>query len=259
VRGKWTILAVAALLVSAPAPAASPDSARPGDAIDETRSIVSKWAATQEIVFRERKAWQQEKEILVARIELVEREIADLERKLEDSRKAAAEASATYGGLLRGKEEVARSAATLSERLAGFEAEVRKLRPVLPEPLREKVDPLYRRVPEDPATTKVSLAERFQNVLGILNEINRLHGEITLTHEIRPLSDGKPSEVKTVYVGLGQAFYVSASGEAGVGRPGPEGWQWRPANELARNIGTMIQILQNKAKPVFVSLPVEIR
>jgi hypothetical protein len=65
--------------------------------------------------------------------------------------------------------------------------------------------------------------------------------------------------VKTVYVGLGQAFYVSASGEAGVGRPGPEGWQWRPANELARNIGTMIQILQNKAKPVFVSLPVEIR
>jgi len=114
-------------------------------------------------------------------------------------------------------------------------------------------------MPAPGATSKVTVAERLQNVLGILNEMNKLNGEITVASEIRPLSDGKPSEVKTVYVGLGQAYFVSAGGEAGIGRPSQSGWIWQPANELSAQITTVLEILQNKSGPKFVPLPVTIQ
>lgn len=258
-----TALLLAALWAAAPgaqaqqAPAAPPPTA--AEEIDQAKSTVGKWVATQELIFKERKAWQQEREILTSRVELLDKEIAAQQEKLNASRQALGEANAKRAEVESGKSELSGTQATLAARIAGLEAEVRALYKVLPEVTREKVDPLFRRMPEDSATTKVSLAERTQNVLGILNEINRIGSEITLATEIRPLSDGKPSEVKTVYLGLAQAYFVSARGEAGVGFPGPDGWQWTPSNELAPQITQVIQVLENKLKPQFVSLPATIR
>lgn len=256
---------LAALLVMAPGAlaqqAAPPAPAIPSAAeeIDRAKSTVGKWVATQELIFKERKAWQQEKEILVSRTELLDKEIAAQQEKLNQSRQALGEAQANRAEVESGKSELAGTQQMLSGRITALEAKVRTLFKVLPEATREKVDPLYRRMPEDGASTKVSLAERYQNVLGILNEINRIGNEITLATEIRPLSDGKPSEVKTVYIGLAQAYFVSARGEAGVGFPGTDGWQWTPNNELAPQIAQVIQVLENKTKPQFVPLPATIR
>jgi hypothetical protein len=41
-----------------------------------------------------------------------------------------------------------------------------------------------------PTTTRISAAERFQNVLGILNELNKANNEITVDYEVHTLSDG---------------------------------------------------------------------
>jgi len=76
--------------------------------------------------------------------------------------------------------------------------------------------------------------------------------------EMRTLADGRPAEVKTLYIGLGQAYYVSAKGEAGTGRPGAAGWNWQPANDLAASVTEAMQIMQSKATPHFVPLPVKI-
>lgn len=146
----------------------------------------------------------------------------------------------------------------LSVLIEELESKVRRLYRRIPEPLKERIQPLYERMPTDAASTKISLAERFQNVLGILNEMTRLNGEITVASEIRALSDGKPSEVRTIYVGLGQAYFVSARGEAGIGRPGEDGWTWQPASQLAHEINQVLEILQNKSSPRFVPLPVTI-
>ena len=72
------------------------------------------------------------------------------------------------------------------------------------------------------------------------------------------LADGRPAEVKALYIGLGQAYYVSAKGEAGTGRPGASGWEWQPVNEIAARVTDAMQVLQSKATPHFVSLPVKI-
>jgi hypothetical protein len=243
-------------LLAAPAAAAdAPPEAGP----DAVRESLAKWVETRELIFKERSEWEQGREVLRSRIQLANREIADLERKLQEARAAASET--------RGKQAEIHSETVRFDDLTGrlgteverLEGEIRKLQPGLPPFVQERIDPLFRRIPEAGKPAKSSVAERFQNVLGILNEIHKSNSEITVATEVRALSDGKPSEVRTVYVGLGQAYYLSARGEAGVGRPGEAGWVWQPANELAGNILQVLDILQAKGKPAFIPLPVQIQ
>jgi hypothetical protein len=232
--------------------------APPAD-VAAARSTVSRWITTQELKFKERRDWQEGKEVLTARTEAAESEIAALEvklaasqEKLDTLRRARRETEATERGLVE-------SADRLTDMAVGLEEDVRRVYPLLPTAMQEKIGPLYRRMPEPGAVSKVAPAERFQNVVGILNEIQKANSEITLLTEIRALSDGKPSEVKTVYLGLGQAYFLSAGGEAGIGRPTATGWEWQAANELAPLIHETIEILENKGKPKFIPLPVSIQ
>ena len=99
---------------------------------------------------------------------------------------------------------------------------------------------------------------RSQNILGILNELNKANSEITVSYEVRKMADGTTSEVQVIYLGLAQAYYLSPRGEAGVGRPGDDGWQWTPAPQAADAILRALEIVQGKQSPEFVPLPLTI-
>jgi hypothetical protein len=225
--------------------------------VENPRETVRKWMETQRLVYQERKDWQQQKELITARIELLRKEISDLETKIAETRKTAADSERKRAEVAAQKAGLADEASALSDRVGDFETAVRRIQPQLPQPLQEKIAPLFHRMPQDPSESKVSVAERFQNVLGILSEVTRANGEITLATEVRTLN-GKPSEVKTVYLGLGQAYYLSARGEAGIGRPSADGWTWTPANDLAPRLLEVVEMLQGKAQPRFIPLPVKI-
>ena len=111
----------------------------------------------------------------------------------------------------------------------------------------------------DPANPKVSIAERYQNVIGILNALNKANGEVTINFEVHELAGGKPCEVKVIYVGLAQAYYVSSGGDAGIGQPTEDGWKWEPKKEIAGDVLRALEILQGKQSPAFVPLPVRMR
>lgn len=241
---------------SATAPAPGSPSA---SSLDGARGTLDKWVETQQIIAREKKDWQQGRELLTSRIQLVKDEIAQLRQKLDETHKSEQEFLKSRSESFGERDAVKSISTELGTEAGALEAKVRTLYKAMPVSMREKVQPLYDRMPPDPATAKVTVAERYQNVLGILNEMNRLNGEITVASEIRSLSDGKPSEVKTLYLGLGQAWYLSARGEAGVGRPGPDGWTWQPAPEVADDLTHAFEILQNKSSPKFIPLPVTIQ
>ena len=141
-----------------------------------------------------------------------------------------------------------------------MEAEIRQLFKRLPDPIKAQAPAALPAHPRGPARTrKVSVAERFQNVIGILNEVNKANNEILVNYEVHTLADGKPSEVKAIYVGLAQAYYVSAQGEAGIGRPTDDGWKWEPSKAVAADVLMALDILQGKHRPAFVPLPVKIQ
>jgi hypothetical protein len=250
-------LALACLLARGPVRA---QEAAPGaGSLESARETLARWVETQKIISREKKDWQQAKELLVSRIEVLKKETSTLEEKLQQARAELGTSQKARSEQLAERDRIKGLTAGLALHAGELEVKVRGLVAGLPESLRERVMPLYQRIPPDPLTAKVSPAERYQNILGILNELNRLNSEITVVSEIRPLSDGRPSEVKSVYVGLGQAYFVSAGGEAGIGRPAEGGWKWTPANLLARDVNQVLEILQNKSSPRFVALPVDIR
>ncbi|MFO0984300.1 MAG: DUF3450 family protein [Planctomycetota bacterium] len=227
--------------------------------LEETRATLGKWIETQQVIARERKDWQQGKEILIGRLELVKQEVLTLEEKIGQAKASAAEATRKRDELLAENQQLEAAGTQLTEAVTAMEREVRRLLKALPEPVLTKLEPLIQRLPEDPAKTRASAAERFQNVLGILNELNKANNEINVSYEVHTLADGKPSEVKAVYLGLAQAYYVSARGEAGVGRPAADGWKWEPANAIADQVLLVLEILQGKHSPAFVPLPVKIQ
>jgi len=224
--------------------------------LEETRLTMDKWLETQQIISRERKDWQQGKEILLGRLELVKKEIATLDEKNKQAESSVTEANKKRSELLAENDQLTAAGAQLTGAAAGMEGEIRQMFKQLPEPIQTKLQPLYQRIPEDPSKTRVAAAERFQNVLGILNELNKTNNEITVSYEVHNLADGRPSEVKAIYVGLAQAYYVSVRGEAGIGRPTADGWKWEPSKSVARDVLMALEILAGKQSPAFVPLPV---
>jgi len=252
------------LFFPAQARSAGPGAGQGGDAstqgsLEETRLTLGKWIETQQIISKERNEWQQEKEILAGRLELVRLEVGDLEKKIKEAEGGVAEATKKRDELTAESDELKAAGAQLTAAVSGMEGDVRRLLKTTPEPLQEKLQPLVERMPTEPDGGRVSAAERFQNVIGILNELNKANNEITVSYEVHTLGDGTPSEVRAIYVGLAQAYYVSASGEAGIGRPSAEGWKWEPSKAVAGDVLMALDILQGKHTPAFVPLPVKLQ
>ncbi len=227
--------------------------------LEETRLRMGKWIETQQIIARERTEWQQGREVLVGRVELLRKEVGTLQEKIQQAEASVAESNKKRDVLVASNDELKAIAAQMAEAVTALEADITRIAKSLPEPLLTKLQPLYQRIPEDPTKTKVSVAERFQSVLGIINGINQAHTELTVNYEVRTLASGTPSEVRVLYVGLAQAYYVSASGEAGIGRPTPEGWKWEASKQISGDVLTSLDILSGKHSPAFVPLPVTIQ
>jgi FtsZ-binding cell division protein ZapB len=229
--------------------------------IESAREALEKWVETRQVISKEKQEWAFAQEMLNERIELVQNEIKSLREKIAKAEQSISEADKKRSELVEENEKLKSAADTLKTIVTKFESRTGALNKKLPEPIRERIKPLSQRLPEDPNETKLSLSQRFQNVIGILNEVNKFNrGEITVTSEVRTLADGSVAEVTALYVGLGQAYYTNNDGTiAGVGRPSEDGWVWEPANDAAGRISDAIAILQNEQVASFVPLPVKIK
>lgn len=220
---------------------------------------MDKWIETQQIISKETKEWRQGKEILTDRLDAIRQEAAALEEKIKQAQANIADVEKKRSELVAARDQVQGVRAHVAEVVTGLEGDVKRLYRVAPETLQTRMAQLHQRIPEDAATTKVQLAERIQNVLGILGALNTASNEINVFYEVRALEGGRPSEVQVIYVGLAQAYYLSAGGEAGIGRPSVDGWQWEPSRAIAGDVHHVLEILQNKQSPAFVALPVRIQ
>lgn len=256
------LLSFSLLLAATSTPVAVSDDAEVvGERLEGARATLQEWVEIRRVISKEERDLKLGREMLKERIELVRYEINSLREKIDATEKSISEADKKRVDLVDENDKLK----VASEMLAGvandLEGKTKALLERLPEPIRDRVKPLSQRLPKTEADTeKVSLAERFQNVIGILNEINKFNREITMTSEVRDLPDGTSAEVTALYIGLGQGYYASNSGSvAGVGYAGPEGWVWQPANEAAPKILEAIAILKNEQVADFVHLPIEIQ
>ncbi len=229
------------------------------EGIDETRESVEKWVETRRVISQEKRDWALGKELLQERIELVKREIGSLRERIGEAEENIAEADRKREELIEQNERLTASSEQLVATVGTLESRTSGLLARLPDWIRERVQPLSQRFPEEGAETKLSLGERFQNVVGVLDTINKLNRQITVTSELHTLPNGRTAEVTALYLGVGKGFFVTADGSAaGVGDAADGGWTWTPADDAAEAIAKAVAIHQDEVGPDFVPLPVRI-
>jgi TolA-binding protein len=230
-----------------------------GKAIEQARSELQKWVETEQILSKEKQEWKLGQQILQDRIDLLEGEIKDLEQKIKESKQAIVDADKKRESTVNDNKNLKNASEALAGMIGKLEAQIKdQLLVKLPQTLQDKLGPLTQRLPAHAKETKLSLAQRFQNVVGILNEINKFNGTITTATAVRAIDGGLEAEVKEIYLGLGHAYYVNGTGDkAAVGRPGARGWEWTAVNDRAPEISQIFRILADEQVPDFVPLPVK--
>ncbi len=228
--------------------------------IEATRTAIEKWVDTQRVISKEKRDFALAKEMLNERIELVQREIQSLRGKIDEAEKNIAEADEKRQEMMEENDKLKQASAALEDTLIALEDSTKQLVKRLPHPFQQTVKPLSQQLPDNPEETKLTTSARFQNVVGILNEVNKANRKITVTSEVRDLDDGTSVEVTTLYAGIGQGFYAGANGKlAGYGFSSAEGWEWVEENDSAPQISDAIAIYENEKVAAFVQVPVKIK
>ncbi len=265
-RTALLLCAVAAALLFSPAARARQEGAdasrsatRTAEAIGDARATLERWVETRKLLSQEKLDRALGREVLQDRIRLVEREISGLRASIESAQASISESDRKRDELLAEKERLVQASGGLVTVVTELERRLQQLLVRLPDPIRERVKPLSQLLPAEGAEAKVALDQRFRNVLGILNEVDKFSREITLVSEVRALADGTSAEVTTLYLGISHGFYVNGPGTlAGVGSGTASGFEWRSTPEAAPAITAAIAILNNERVAEFVALPVRI-
>lgn len=228
--------------------------------VEAARALFAKWTEAQQLLAREKREWAQAEELIKQRLELLKTEEKKLEKFRDEYQANVTDADKKKAEMIAARDAIAAEMKKLAGSVGELEARIRKLMPQLPEPLQRKIQPLVEKMPSDPSKTDIAVPARFQFILGILQEINKANSVITVELEDRKLDDGKTAQVRTIYLGLAQAYYVTADRKrAGIGTPSPQGWQWKSSNELAPRLADAVDIFQNKGHAHFIPLPVRIQ
>lgn len=233
--------------------------------LEVVKSAYDKYFELKKLISKEKGEWELEEEILKDRTQLVVDQIKELEGKIAEEEEKITEADTEREELQEQLEELQKVEGMQKEKIAALERRMKVLVPMLPETLRAKVQPLIERLPkEDTAEEdiKLSVSQRFGNVLGILNEVNKFHADLSGVNERRTVEGGRQAEVRTLYLGVSSAYYAGSgetAGEAGVGMPSGDGWEWSKLPEFSQEIGRLIRIYDNEDVAAFVPLPIDIK
>lgn len=253
-RGKFKSSYLTRLVTAWISGAALALSAQSTPSPDQQRDRFLEWVELEKQIAAEKTDWLRQKEILLDEILLAQRELESIEEQIETARDRATRADEKREELVERRENLVRSAQTIREAIGEESELLLDLREKLPEQLRDELQPLYRRL----ASLKSSegdrgIGEQVQVVVGLLSRISRFDRSIATFSTVMEVDAGETREVDVIYFGLGAAFY--ADGEArsgGIGRPGPDGWEWSPKNDLAPNIRRMIDVHEQQIEPAFV-------
>ena len=229
------------------------------ESINDARALLDQWVETRQLISEEQQDWRVEKSILTETRTLLSDELDRLQKSIEELESTATAADEERSKLTEEKDELKKASKTVANQIIALEAKTKKLLPLFPEPLTERIKPLIHRLPEDPENVKASLGERVQNIVGILSQANKFNNTITLTSETRAVNSGKEVQVNTLYWGLAMAYYVDSSGNySGISYPTANGWQTSLIEGAGPQIKKLIGVYDGEDAIQFVKIPAQI-
>lgn len=225
-----------------------------GDPIREIDALTQQWTNLERQKDELRADWRAQRPIVEQQLTLLEREIAELERFLEET---AAEQDGVEQRRLELLEEQTRleeESASLEASLAQASIALHALHRDLPPPLASAWAEELPRL-DNPIGT---VTERFQKLLELLGQLDDFDAKVTLNESVMALDDGNEYVVDQVYLGLSHGWYVTADRRfAAAGTTGLDGWAWAPIADAAP-IEKIVAILEQRVSPDFVSIALKL-
>ncbi|MCD8533827.1 MAG: DUF3450 domain-containing protein [Verrucomicrobia bacterium] len=226
----------------------------------EVRDLFKQLTLTQTLVSQEKNEWAQEKASIQDLLAITKEESSLLEEKIKALEQNVTTSDEEREKVLKQIEDAKKASETVNQVVAKFEASARDLVKYIPDILMSELKPLIMRLPKDNTPTQSTISQRMQTVIALMSQLEKFNGALTLNSEVKELGEGLSVEVKTLYLGLGIAYFTDASSQySGYGKPGPDGWTWsRLDGPAAQKIATAIAIYESTMDPAFVKLPIQI-
>lgn len=232
------------------------------EALENARSTLQRWVETRQIIAQEKTEWLAEEKTLKESIEFMKAEIESLSEAIEVAKEDITSQGDNEKKLTSEIEEYEAAIDIVEAAVPVFEAKLVELSSIFPAVFVEKVATQMRRIPDPKLDRSIDmpLEERIQNVISILKHIEYFNKTINLSSELRE-ANGETVEVRTLYVGLGQAYFSDeAMTTAGYGYPVVgKGWEWIERPEIAEAVNDAILVADNRKPALFVSVPVSLQ
>jgi len=229
--------------------------------LQDLRALTLEWVALEQSISKEALAWEEKKRQLNDFIQIAKAEVEQLQEERVSLEQSNNLADTQREELLDQQTSLEQHSQIIESFLPEIETELKRLRPLLPQPLLAQLQTAYRKIPAAQSSTSLGIAERMQTVMGILTSIQRFDDGITVIQEVKTLPDQSKGEVTTVYLGLATGYYVTTAGnDAGYGVPTPDGWVWQSDPSLASAINKAIAIANGTSpSATFIQLPITLK
>ncbi|HEX9784651.1 MAG TPA: DUF3450 family protein [Opitutaceae bacterium] len=225
----------------------------------KTRSALEQWVEFRKLISEEQNNWRVEMETIQESINLIQSELERIDSDLVKMDEGITEADKERSRLNEDNDALKQAASAVGGAIAELEAKILELHEFFPADLKKKIQPLYVRIPKK-ESTRSGTGERLQNVVGILSEVEKFNRTITIVNELQQLPGGETAQVRTMYLGLGSAYFTNEDGTyGGILTPKKGGWTPTVQPENARTIRNAIGVYEGAVLAEFLPLPVEIK
>ncbi|MGJ8673633.1 DUF3450 family protein [Rubritalea sp.] len=219
----------------------------------EARAMVGEWVQLEKLISGEQNEWEREEAAMSDLIELYQTEIELIDEELEAAGDSTLELDDKAEALKQQTADYQKQREVLELQCLKQAMQLVSLSKSFPQPLR---DQLKREISilEDSEST---LRERSIALLDALKAAGQFNRTITYS-DLEQQVGGTTRQLRVLYLGLGQAFYVSGD-MAGIGKPVDGSWLWQEVEGSKSSISKAIAIYQKTARPELISLPVELK
>lgn len=238
----------------APATASAEDSE-----VDSLQGMVAEWTELRRLIAAEQADWKVEKVYLEDSLDILTKQIELIKDELEQTEGVGEETLAELDRLDVRRSELLEANEAVIGVVGTLEAEVLRIVKRFPPPLLDTVEPLLRRIPEDPNASDLPVSQRVQNVVAVASLAERFNTSLIKRGEVREIG-GQEKQVWTLYWGLAASFSTdSEATSALIGYPTENGWVYEERFEQAATVALLIETYDGLEVPTFVNIPVSVR
>ena len=227
------------------------------DSVEAVGKAAAEWVKTRAETVRLQSEWSSQRQLLESTEHALVERAGSLEARRDELNARTSHEREELEKMEAGNQAITTGLQASEAQLKSLNDRLLRLRPSLPPRLSAALELPYRSL----TNTELPLGERMQHTMTVLNRCVQFNRVVTHGDEVITLpGDSVAKSLEVIYWGLSHGYALDrAAGQAWLGSPGPQGWQWEPRPEAVQSVMALITIANDKAEPEFVTVPAQLR